>query len=33
MDVKRTIRCDGGLFGARALAQMLNEQNVRVVER
>jgi hypothetical protein len=32
MDVKRTITCDGGLFGARALAQMLNEEGVRVVE-
>jgi hypothetical protein len=28
----RTITCDGGLFGARALAQMLNEEGVRVVE-
>ena len=32
MDVKQTITCDGGLFGARALAQMLSEEGVRVVE-
>jgi hypothetical protein len=32
MNVKRTITCDGGLFGGRALTQMLNEEDVRVVE-
>ena len=32
MNVKRTITVDGGLLGARALAQMLNDEGVRVVE-
>jgi hypothetical protein len=32
MDVKRTITCDGGLFGARALSQMLKAEGVHVVE-
>jgi hypothetical protein len=32
MTVKRTITCDGGLFGGRALTQMLNEEDVRVVD-